>query len=180
MLKVNITYISAEEAITYLESIATKVENDTYIIPLHPKGDFTVTNYKKEQMFTIIFSNELEFEQLEQINLVIQQIGAHCKNGLIDDSKAFVGYLDDGESAYIIKRFGEWRRFILEAKHKSMEGQKVAVYDNQNELGTGLLLGYSLKEGIDFNVHKVTLLTASGEQTYDGTHLTVKTTGEYF
>jgi hypothetical protein len=59
---------------------------------------------------TIMYSSELLLEEFMIIHDVISYFNK--QNDDVDDSKSFLGYLPNGESAYIIRNWKPWLEYI--------------------------------------------------------------------
>lgn len=135
---------------------------------------------KSTTTLAIQYGEALSFKEYELLHHLILSINASI-NGEIDDSKSLLGYLENGEPAYIITNWDSWTTFLNKAKHVSMEGQKVKVYNEVGlEVGSGLLVGYDSDRTNQkqFIITSCTLVTLFGERTYTGKQLTIEPTGE--
>jgi hypothetical protein len=178
MLTTSLTYklpINLNEIFSLISGIATE---NGWKIPLKGEKHYIhVLHEKNNQQIVFTFSNHLSFEQYQQIHNMIANIQQHIK-GTIDDSNSLLGYLSDGRGAYIITNWNEWAYFIMSAKLKALEGQKVIVYnDKEIELGNGLLLDYKLNESAC--IYECTLITTFGERTFRDKPLLIKPTNKW-
>jgi len=67
-----------------------------------------------ENMIHIQYSGELLFAEYMILHDIILRLN-RALDGVIDDSKSFLGYLPNGESAYITKNWDEWVLFIQQS-----------------------------------------------------------------
>ncbi|QOR65046.1 hypothetical protein IM538_14495 [Cytobacillus suaedae] len=140
----------------------------------------TAINEETATSLTIRYNGTLTFKEYELLHHLILSINAKI-NGEIDDSKSLLGYLENGEPAYIITNWDNWTMFLNKAKHVSMEGQKVKVYNEVGlEVASGLLVGYDSDQTNNekFIITSCTLVTLFGEKTYTGKQLIIEPTGE--
>jgi hypothetical protein len=178
MLTASISYKPGNdlhEIFSLLQGITTE---NGWKIPLKDGKNYVyVVHEKNKQQLVFSFSNHLSFEQYQQIHDIITRI-QHYIDGTVDDLNSLLGYLADGRGAYIITNWNQWAHFIMSAKLKSLEGQKVIVYnDKETELGSGLLLDYTLDESAC--IYECTLITTSGEQTFHNKPLLIEPTNEW-
>jgi hypothetical protein len=140
----------------------------------------TAINNESVKMLTLRFGGDLSLKEYELLHHLFLSINTTI-DGKIDDSKSLLGYLEQGEPAYIITNWDSWTMFLNQAKHVSMEGQKVKVYNEVGlEVGSGLLVGYESDTTNEkqFIITSCTLVTLFGERTYTGKQLTIEPTGE--
>lgn len=137
-------------------------------------------NEEATTTLTIRYDGTLSFKEYELLHHLILSVNATI-DGKIDDSKSLLGYLENGEPAYIITNWDNWTAFLNRAKHVSMEGQKVKVLNEVGlEVGSGLLVGYESDQTNQdqFIITSCTLVTLFGERTYTGKQLIIEPTGE--
>jgi hypothetical protein len=155
----------------------TETENGWKVPLKDRKNDVYIVHEKNKQQLVFSFANHLSFEQYQQIHHLITRI-QHYIEGTVDDSNSLLGYLADGRGAYIVTNWNEWAHFIMSAKLKSLEGQKVSVYDDkETELASGLLLDYKLDEA--GYIYECTLITTFGEQTLRNHPLRIEPANEW-
>ncbi|MCD8510191.1 MAG: hypothetical protein LRY73_10185 [Bacillus sp. (in: Bacteria)] len=79
------------------------------------------------------------------------------------------------KKVFIYQRFSHWSEYINEAKHKSLEGQKVAIHHGEEVLGEGMLLSYKKVTDPASNSLFITceIVTKEGEQSFFGENLEV-------
>lgn len=127
------------------------------------------------------FSPGLKMNQYENIHFAILQT-VDAVNGSIEDSGSLLGYLQNGEGAYIVSNWNEWALFLQKARLKSLEGQKVSIFDETDaELASGLLTDYVLEindEGY-YRISECTVITLVGEKKYTSASLKVEPTNEW-
>lgn len=68
-------------------------------------GDIAVS----QNVVTIQYSSELLLEEFIIIHDVISNLR---KGSIVDDSKSFLGYLPNGDSAYIVRNWKPWLDYI--------------------------------------------------------------------
>ena len=181
MLSVNIAYESMNSNATFtFANYDIEEATKQLSVIINAKSNLKIVHHNKEKYWFISFPAELSFQEFETIHEFILNLKSICYNAKVQDSRAFIGYLKDGSEAYIYHRFDEWKEFILSAKHRSMEGQKVEVFDGETQLGAGILLDYQVKENNTFQIISATLLTKYGEQIFSSNQLSITPTGEFF
>jgi hypothetical protein len=68
-------------------------------------GDIAVS----QNVVTLQYSSDLLLEEF----IIIHDVISHLRKGsIIDDSKSFLGYLPNGDSAYIIRNWKPWLDYI--------------------------------------------------------------------
>ena len=184
MLISNIYYQSFEgeiENIFRAMGLKKKAQNHYTIFGKNEKKVAELTFKPEENKLHITFSGNLSFIEYEMIHNTIVHITELC-NGVIDDSEALIGYLENGEKVYIVKNWDEWSLFIHEAKYKTLEGQKVKVTNEKEvELGSGLLVDYTLEtsKSHSYLIKECTLITSFGERKFIGELLTIEPTDRW-
>ncbi|MFT4414062.1 hypothetical protein ACLM5H_09395 [Fredinandcohnia humi] len=129
----------------------------------------------------ITFSGSFNLAQYERIHNVILFISKEV-DGTIDDSESRLGYLENGEPAYIVNKWSQWTELLNTAKYKTLEGQMVRVMDQTcNELGTGMLVEYKFSTSLNQTsvITECTLITLLGERHYVGETLYIEPTGQW-
>ncbi|WP_209125235.1 hypothetical protein [Alkalihalobacillus sp. BA299] len=180
MLSVTISYQQmAPMNVTIDGSIVNHLTEELQI-KLHQLYELKIIHNRKEKYWVLSFPAESNLIELDRIHQLIEQLLDHCEGPSINDSSAFIGYLPDGGKAYIYDRYKEWREFILKAKHRSMEGQKVEVFSGIEKLADGILIDYELENDKPFLLKNVTLLTRFGEKVLTASDLSITATGEFF
>ena len=128
-----------------------------------------------DQQLVGTFAQSLNFKEYEFIHqslvIIIEQLDA-----TFDDSKCSLGYLQDGSEARIITNWIHWEKFLTAAKLKSLEGKKVAIFgENEELLLEGLLVDYEtdpLKE--IFTIISASVITLFGERNTTGANLKIE------
>jgi hypothetical protein len=146
------------------------------------KGNSFIYNGKtlatiKQADEQVVFSihPQLEMKEYEVLRDLILQTTAG-KDVELDESECQLGYLENGEPAYLIKNWESWKEFLMKAKLRTLEGQNVLIKnEEEEELGNGLLTDYTT-ESTPFRITSVTLITIFGEQKYDGDNLILEPT----
>ena len=175
MLKVTINYSGKKMLYQCLTTLNFKFENSEYNLGLSLRagGPLRLFHEPAKNRIQLTFPNEVTMEDCVKINGVINTLSKTI-DGDVDDSKAHLGYDKNSNKIYIFNGFHNWAEFIDEAKHKSMEGQKVAIKHGGNTLGEGIMLTFN-KSSSDNNskITNCTLITKSGEQSFYGDDLKV-------
>src|SRR5690606_29325682 len=103
----------------------------------------------------------------------------NCENCHINDSRAFIGYLSNGNSAYIYHNFNEWKtQASTKNNNYCLAGTKVTIFDDDHRLGSSILINYKKIQNED--MVRATLLTPYGEKQFSSKKLTITPTGESF
>ncbi|PFM79967.1 hypothetical protein COJ46_11610 [Bacillus sp. AFS077874] len=121
-----------------------------------------------------------------QLNLKQYTIVHHIIKNLIlvlnaeyNDSQSLLGYLTNGEGAYIITNWDYWVAFLQKAKLRSLEGKKVQVFDETNkEIASGMFISYKMDEQSS-NIIECILITHFGERSFKGSSLLIEATNEW-
>lgn len=155
-----------------------KHSKESYVLETKERKELARAEIRSEEvLFT--FPGNLGMREYEAVHEALKSV-LEASGGSIDDSNSLLGYLPNGEGAYIIHQFRAWTTFLLTAKHHSMKGQKVQVLDEAGRMmGEGLLMDYELEDSDSFSVRKCTLVTTFGEQSYTGKHLKIEPTGNW-
>ncbi len=181
MLQVTFKYEGDQPIYETLRSLQFKYEKDNYILT-EKKLNYTATisHDAYNKILNLQFSKELSFEQYKHLHNVIKTIAENL-NAEIDDHLALMGYLEDGKEAYIYRGWNKWVRFLESARHVSMEGQKVQVFDNNTLLAEGILIETEKAEFAEdnFQIIQCTVITKAGEVTLTGDNLKIIATGEF-
>ncbi|TLS37832.1 hypothetical protein [Pseudalkalibacillus caeni] len=140
------------------------------------EADVNLPEYK----VTFSFSGSFDMESYEKVHTILKELQAET-GAEIDDSEALLGYLSNGEKACILTNWDKWTVFLNEARHNSMKGQKVKVYNGNELFHEGILVDYE-REGNSsdsFIVKSCTLITVFGEKKFNGQELKIEATGEF-
>lgn len=134
--------------------------------------------HEETYSYQLTFSGSLTFEDYELIHEAIDILAKELP-AEIDDKKALMGYLENGEKAFIYHQWKEWKAYLLQAKHVSMEGQKIEVKKGEDSW-QGILLHYSSHIKNDkFRVTECTVLGTDGEVRVQGDELILTPRGEF-
>ncbi|WP_113927058.1 hypothetical protein [Bacillus sp. P14.5] len=128
--------------------------------------------------FLFEFSPGLNLEGYTTIHRLLNKI---INDGELkfDDTNSLLGYLKNGEGAYILTNWSQWHEFLQDAKLKSLEGKKVRVLnETDQELASGLYVECK-KDEITNKIIKCTVITLFGERSYKGEALKIEPTNEW-
>jgi len=182
MLSVHISYPDHSNIDAILIKSGFKKTSSTYILETLTQKELAKANLEENSYnFTITFPNNLSLDEYGQIHKAISFIANHSAI-TVDDSNSQLGYLQNGEVACILTNWSDWVHFLEKARHKSMEGQKVKVLnENGFELGNGILTEYTIVDSLDsgFQIEKCTLITTLGERSFLGPKIKIEPTGEW-
>ncbi|MCT8140420.1 hypothetical protein H1D32_23610 [Anaerobacillus sp. CMMVII] len=179
MLHVTFLYDGNQPVFETLRRLKFKYENNIYVLTeLGYKA--TINHDSTAKKLHLTFSKELSFEQYKHLHKMIKSIAENI-HATVDDHLALMGYLEDGNEAYIYHGWNKWMQFLEGAKHVSMEGQKVQVFNETQLLAEGILLELEKDEDTidEFKIIKCTIITKTGEKTLTGEHLRIIPTGEF-
>ncbi|RSK28347.1 hypothetical protein EJF36_16570 [Bacillus sp. HMF5848] len=127
---------------------------------------------------TIGFPGDLPMNRFKKVHDKLINLADHLE-AEIDDSQSLLGYLANGDGAYIVTNWTEWIIFLQEAKLRTLEGKKVRVLDEkETELGNGLYVS-SETESTTGNITSCTIITMFGEKTYTSNTLIIEPTNEW-
>ncbi|MFS0863221.1 hypothetical protein [Fredinandcohnia sp. 179-A 10B2 NHS] len=180
MLKTIITIEKSIDIQTIIKGSALKKQSDTEFILVNDKKELARITIS-EGYVTFSYDGSLKFSEYEQIHNAILTFSQET-DGSIDDSGSKLGFLDNGEPAYIITNWSKWTEMLNKAKYKTLEGQMVRVVDKSgNELGNGMLVDYKFKESVNLTsvISECTLITLLGERKYQGDVLFIEPTGQW-
>jgi hypothetical protein len=151
-------YIKGTSVIYHEKTLATfKPNEDDVVFSIHPK---------------------LEMHQYEVLRNVILEIMA-ANHAVLDETGCQLGYLENGEAAYLIKNWEPWKEFLMKAKLRTLEGQNVILKnESDKELGNGLLAEYKI-ESEPFRITSCTIITIFGERKFEGEILTIEPTNQF-
>ncbi len=132
----------------------------------------------KDENIEFSIHPQLEMSQYEVLREVILENLA-ANEGELDESGCQLGYLANGEPAYLIKNWEPWKEFLMKAKLRTLEGQNVMLKNESGEeLGNGLLAEYTT-ESEPFRITSCTIITTFGEQKFEGAALIVEPTNQF-
>jgi len=151
-------YIRGTSVIYHEKILATfKPNDDEVIFSIHP---------------------QLEMHQYEVLRNVILETMAG-NDAVLDETGCQLGYLENGEAAYLIKNWEPWKAFLTKAKLRTLEGQNVILKnEGGQELGNGLLAEYKF-ESEPFRLISCTIITIFGERKFEGETLTIEPTNQF-
>ncbi len=121
---------------------------------------------------------QLEMTQYEVLRgVILENMATNAVE--LDESGCQLGYLANGEPAYLIKNWEPWKEFLMKAKLRTLEGQNVNLKNESGEeLGNGLLAEYTT-ESEPFRITSCTIITTFGERKFEGTDLRVEPTNQF-
>lgn len=181
MLTVHISYSDKSKLEESLLKSGFKKTANSFILETTSQKELARTQGDENNTLTITFPKSLSLDEYRQIHEAISFVAEHGDVS-VDDQGSQLGYLQNGEEAYILTNWNEWVLFLEKARHKSMEGQKVRVLtDNGFELGNGILSEYTLNDSLEkgFEIEKCILITTIGERTFRGPNIKLEPTGEW-
>lgn len=177
MLYVTITTKDAEQMTSTLHALDFTYYDGSYRLSNKRYGDIDV--HHSADKYTFSFPDSEGFLKYLAIHQLLVQILQEVE-GTFDDTAAFMGYLENGEPSYILTNWQAWVDFLQGAKHVSMTGMRVKVFnDKYIPLEEGVLLEYSVTNN-PFNVTSCTLLTEQGEKKLNGEHYIIEATSQFF
>jgi hypothetical protein len=98
--------------VSLLHSPFIKKKHDTHYQLIIAHTDHVISDILiNENELTLQYSSELLLADYMLIHKLILQI-QEKNSAVIDDSNSFLGYLANGESAYIIRNWGPWLEYI--------------------------------------------------------------------
>lgn len=182
MLSAKVTYKGKRKVEDILKGVNVKQKEHAYALLSAAQEELAAIQFDEAgHSLSIAFPGHLTLKQYEQIHHAIIQIQSAVE-GEVEDSKALLGYLKNGEAACIVTNWDEWVLFLNGAKHTSMEGKKVRVVnDRGEEAASGLLVDYKTDPARpeEFIIVECTVITATGEQTVSGKRLHIEPTNEW-
>lgn len=121
------------------------------------------------------FAQSLTFKEYEFIHHALVELIDNL-HATYDDSHCSLGYLEDGSQTFIVTNWAAWERFLTTAKLKSLEGKKVSVQDeNENVLLEGLLVDYETEPfNESFTIISCSVITLFGERKTSGSNLKIE------
>ncbi|CAM4039979.1 hypothetical protein [Mesobacillus thioparans] len=160
---------------TPIDDIASEhIKNQTVI--MNNKTLATIKGTGNEVEFHIDPYLDLnEFQFLRDIVMELSYGNADA----IDERGCQLGYLENGEKAFLIKNWEEWKAFLMKAKLRTLEGQNVqALNAAGEELGSGILAEYEV-EVSPFRILSCTLITLFGERKFEGDNIKIVPTNQF-
>lgn len=120
----------------------------------------------------------LDLEEFQFLRDIIMEI-SYGNEAAIDERGCQLGYLENGEKAYLVKNLEEWKVFLMKAKLRTLEGQNVQALNLEGEeLGSGLLAEYEIAES-PFRITSCTLITLFGERKFEGENIKIVPTNQF-
>lgn len=179
MLQVTFSYEGEQPIFEIVRNLQFIYDQGVYVL-MAADFEATISHDATNKTLVLLFPKELSFEQYKQLHIIIASLLKNI-DGLVDDQLAFMGYLENGKEAYIFHGWNEWVLFLEVAKHVSMEGQKVQVYDNQLLIAEGILVATVTDTNTkkDFQILQCSIITKTGEMMLTGKQLKIIPTGEF-
>ncbi|KGX87253.1 hypothetical protein [Pontibacillus marinus] len=178
MLSVELHTPESNETEKILKSNGFQESNGHMVYKPNKQEQITVILNKTNQKITLTFSPQLNLEQFTTIHQKIMEL-IQCFDSKYDDSNSLLGYLKDGEGAYIITNWSKWYKLLQDARLKTLEGQKVRILDQkENELGSGIFVDYK-RDTEHLTIIECSIITLFGEKAYSGTNLKIEPTNEW-
>ncbi|MGG0178725.1 hypothetical protein [Gottfriedia acidiceleris] len=178
MLTIELHTISPDKSIEHtLHMKGFRIQEGTYF--------YTNSNIKlkgvidsNKRSLKINFSPQLNLKQFTIVHHIIKNL-ILALNAEYNDSQSLLGYLTNGEGAYIITNWDYWVAFLQKAKLRSLEGKKVRVFDVTNkEIASGMFISYKMVDQSS-NITECTLITHFGERSFKGSNLLIEATNEW-
>ncbi|WP_421380946.1 hypothetical protein ACOJQI_18925 [Bacillus salacetis] len=178
MLSVKVDIQNLEELHLPLLKLGFSNRTGSYIYKENNR-DLLRGEYDSESSsFLFEFSPGLNLEEYTAIHNLLKEI-IRAGELKFDDSNSLLGYLKDGEGAYILTNWSQWHEFLQDAKLRSLEGKKVRVLDeNDKELASGLYVE-SKKDEETNKIKECAVITLFGERSYKGESLKIEPTNEW-
>lgn len=179
LLQVTFYYEGEQSIFELLSELQFKYDNGVYVLNASTYAAKIVHEAANKKLL-LTFSKELSFDQYKSLHKLIKTI-AEATAASVDDHLALMGYLGDGSEAFIFNGWSKWMIFLEDAKHVSMEGQKVQVFNKDILLGEGILMAVQKDKTVteDFRIIECSIITKIGEKTLQGDHLQIVATGEF-
>ncbi|WP_142383515.1 hypothetical protein [Bacillus sp. T33-2] len=172
MLKLILRGVTIEE----ISSTLVQQNGGSYIAMHQGKTLAELQPGMNEVVFQI--SQHLSLEEFQVLHDGIVSI-SEATGAEIDETKCQLGYLQNGDKAYLISNWDDWKQFLVSAKLKTLEGQNVIVKkENGEQLGAGLLAEFTTAVN-PFRITSCTLITLFGDKKIEGTQLTVEPAGQF-
>jgi hypothetical protein len=109
LLSTTITYEETVNSSIMTSPFIRKISASHYQIHLSSTDKVIGNIHVSDNVVTIQYSSELLLEEF----IIIHDVISHLKKeSIIDDSKSFLGYLPNGDSAYIIRNWKPWLDYI--------------------------------------------------------------------
>ncbi|MEI5908246.1 hypothetical protein WAK64_14400 [Bacillus spongiae] len=179
MLSVVIDLSNLEFVEELLRAYKFTKQKETYVLKKKNNIFINATINHSSCKLKTEFSPHLTLEQYEEIHDIHVHLIKELNTTKYDDRNSLLGYLQNGEKAYIITNWEKWYSFLQEAKYKSLEGKKVMIQDeSKQELASGLFLSYD-SDPNTAKITRCTVITLFGERTFKGDGLTIEPTNEW-
>lgn len=120
----------------------------------------------------------LDLDEFQFLRDIVMEV-SYGNEDAIDERGCQLGYLENGEKAFLIKNWEEWKAFLMKAKLRTLEGQNVqALNQAGEELGAGILAEYEV-EASPFRIRRCTLITLFGERKFEGDNIRIVPTNQF-
>lgn len=162
--------------IEHIQSENIKKSGGKYMVYRGNKSLATIQGTGSEVEFQI--DPYLGLEEFQFLRDIILEL-SYGNEAAIDERDCQLGYLENGEKAYLIKNWEAWKTFLMKAKLKTLEGQNVqALNEEGEELGSGLLAEYEISIN-PFRITSCTLITLFGERKFEGENIMIVPTNQF-
>ncbi|MCM3124592.1 MULTISPECIES: hypothetical protein [unclassified Mesobacillus] len=150
------------------------IKNQTVI--MNTKTLATIKGTGNEVEFHI--DPHLDLDEFQFLRDIVMEL-SYGNEDAIDERGCQLGYLENGEKAFLIKNWEEWKAFLMKAKLRTLEGQNVqALNEVGEELGAGILAEYEVEAG-PFRIRSCTLITLFGERKFEGDNIRIVPTNQF-
>lgn len=162
--------------IEYIDSEHIKKTGSNYSVYRGNKSLAAIKGTGNEVEFQI--DPYLDLEDFQFLRNIILDL-SYGNEAAIDERGCQLGYLENGEKAYLIKNWEEWKAFLMKAKLRTLEGQNVQILNESGEeLGSGLLAEYEISAN-PFRIKSCTLITLFGERKFEGENISIVPTNQF-
>lgn len=160
----------------HINSEHIKKNGGNYTVYLGNKSLATVKG--NENVTEFLIDPYLDLDEFQFLRDLILEL-AFGNEDAIDERGCQLGYLENGEKAYLIKNWEDWKAFLMKAKLRTLEGQNVqALNEAGDELGSGLLAEYVISVS-PFRIKSCTLITLFGERKFEGENIRIVPTNQF-
>ncbi|MCE7794890.1 hypothetical protein K8O68_21100 [Salipaludibacillus sp. CUR1] len=176
MLVVRLNYKTESGVFPVLSKYGFQFKGNAYEKNLKSAAFSVVMTHKNdEKVLEAVCEDEISFDGCKELYALIAHLSEHLQ-AEVDDKEAMLGYDSEGRPAYLYHGFTAWREFINKAKHRSMEGFTVEVFDGKKLLGRGILIQSDVSSRTKQGQKQTpfcTIISSEGEETFLGDHLNI-------